>query len=93
MNGKSSNFAEIHLQLPGELKRLIEKAATVSGQTVNEFVISVVINEARRVLQNSQITRLSDRDRERFIAALEETNSRPNAALRRAATRYKNRHD
>ncbi|HEY4263447.1 MAG TPA: DUF1778 domain-containing protein, partial [Schlesneria sp.] len=58
------------------------------GQTVSEFAISTVVREARQVLQNAQITRLSNRDRDRFLSALDAADAKPNAALKTAARRY-----
>jgi len=87
------NNARINVRLSSELKQTIEEAAAVSGQTVSDFAISTMLREARQVLQQSQVTRLSNRDRDRFLAALDAADSRPNTALRKAATRYKNRLD
>lgn len=82
------NDARINVRLPRELKRIIEDAATALGQTVTEFAIATVIREARRVLKDVQITRLSNRDRNRFLKALDDADAKPNAALKAAARRY-----
>jgi len=84
----SRNDARINVRLPSELKRTIEEAASALGQTVSEFAISTVVREARQVLQDAQITRLSNRDRDRFLSALDAADAKPNAALRAAARRY-----
>jgi uncharacterized protein (DUF1778 family) len=84
----SRNDARINVRLPSELKQTIEEAASALGQTVSEFAISTVVREARQVLQDAQITRLSNRDRDRFLAALDAANVKPNAALKLAARRY-----
>ena len=83
--------ARINVRLPNELKQTIEEAAVVLGQTVSEFTVSIVVREARQVLQEAQVTRLSNRDRDAFLAALEATDAKPNDALKAAARRYKNR--
>lgn len=80
--------ARINVRLPGELKETIEEAAAALGQTVSEFTVSTVVREARHVLQEAQVTRLSNRDRDRFLAALDALDSKPNAALKAAARRY-----
>lgn len=82
------NNARINVRLPSDLKQTIEDAATALGQTVSEFAVSTVVREARRVLQNAQITRLSNRDRDRFLEALDSADAKPNAALKAAARRY-----
>jgi uncharacterized protein (DUF1778 family) len=88
MASVSQNDARINVRLPRELKRTIEESASALGQTVSEFVISTVVREARQVLQDAQVTRLSRRDRDRFLAALDAVDVKPNAALKAAARRY-----
>jgi uncharacterized protein (DUF1778 family) len=84
----SRNDARINVRLPSELKQTIEEAASALGQTVSEFAISTVVREARQVLQDAQITRLSNRDRDRFLGALDAADAKPNPALKAAARRY-----
>lgn len=88
MAAGSRNDARIDIRLPRELKQTIEAAATVLGQTVSEFALSTVIREARQVLQDAQITRLSNRDRDQFLRALDDADFQPNAALKAAAARH-----
>ena len=82
------NDARINVRLSSDLKQTIEEAAAALGQTVSEFAISTVVREARQVLQDAQITRLSNRDRDRFLQALDAVDDKPNAALKAAARRY-----
>ena len=84
----SRNDARINVRLPSELKQTIEEAASALGQTVSEFAVSTVVREARQVLQDAQITRLSKRDRDQFLEALDAVDAKPNAALKAAARRY-----
>jgi uncharacterized protein (DUF1778 family) len=81
--------ARINVRLPSELKQTIEEAAAALGQTVSQFTVSTVVREARHVLQQAQTTRLSNRDR--FLAALNAVDSKPNTALNVAARRYRAR--
>ena len=84
--------ARINVRLPQELKRTIEEAAATLGQSVSEFAISTVVREARQILREAQVTRLSNVDRDRLLAALDAVDARPNAALKTAAKRYRQRH-
>ncbi len=84
--------ARINVRLSGELKRTIEEAAAALGQSVSEFAVGTVVQEARRVLREVEATRLSNQDRDRFLAALEASDARPNANLLAAAKRYRQRH-
>ncbi len=88
MSTTARNDARINVRLSSELKQTIEDAAAALGQTVSEFAVSTVVREARQVLQAAQTTKLSNRDRDRFLKALDSADSRPNAALKAAARRY-----
>lgn len=81
--------ARINFRLSSDLKKTIEDAAAQLGQSVSDFATSTLIQAARQVLNEQQMTRLSERDREIFAAMLKDESSRPNEALLRAAKRYK----
>jgi len=85
------NDARLTLRLPRELKETIEDAAMYLDQSVRDFAVSTLARTAQRVLQEQEVTRLSRRDWDTFIAALEETDAKPNKALRAAAKRYRDR--
>jgi uncharacterized protein (DUF1778 family) len=68
---------------------LIEEAAAFLGQSVSDFAVSTLVQQARSVIEQRDVPALSDRDRDRFIALLDDTDVRPSAALVRAAKRYK----
>ena len=91
MNTPPPNDARINFRLPGELKQTIELAAAQLGQTVSDFTVSTLLREAREVLQQSQQTRLTNRDRDKFLAALESNSTAASVALQAAARRYKKR--
>lgn len=79
----------LQVRLSAETKNTIECAAVVLGVSVSEFVSSAVAREAQQVLNDSQITRLSNRDRDNFLEMLDDVERKPNAALVVAANRYK----
>ena len=79
------------MRLSSDLKQIVEEAAVTLGQTVSDFTISTIVREARQVIQDAQFTRLSNRDRDIFLAALDSTDARPNESLKAAARRYKKR--
>ena len=83
--------ARLNFRLPAALKETIEQAATHLGQTVSEFAVSTLVQTARHVIQEHNVTRLTDRDRDRLIALLDDAEARPNKALKAAAKRYRDR--
>jgi uncharacterized protein (DUF1778 family) len=84
-----SKIKRVDLRLSSAQKRLIEQAATLSGLTVSGFILDSTIERAREVLREAAVIELSARDRDRFLAALNDEHAGPSPALRRAARRHK----
>jgi uncharacterized protein (DUF1778 family) len=89
MTERRQNTTRLDFRLTRELKELIEQAACVTGQSVSDFALSVLTENARRVLREHSTRVLSNRDRDRFLAMLDE--GEPNEALKKAARRYRKR--
>lgn len=87
---QTSQTARLNFRLPPEIKERIESAALVSGVTVTDFAITALAGAAREVLEKHHTTVLSDRDRDIFLAMLEEP-PEPNEALKKAVKEYKKR--
>ncbi len=85
----TTNDARINFRLSSDLKKTIEDAAAEMGQSVSDFAISTLVQTARKILHDQQVTRLSERDRQLFVAMLDDESSKPNDALAKAAKRYK----
>lgn len=85
----SNSDARINFRLSSDLKKTIEDAAAEMGQSVSDFAISTLAQTARKILHDQQVTRLSERDRQLFVALLDDEASKPNDALVKAARRYK----
>jgi uncharacterized protein (DUF1778 family) len=79
----------IDFHLPAELKQMVEQAAALRGQSVTEFAVATVADSAQRVIQQHQVTELSNRDRDMFLAMLDDENAQPSAALLASTERYK----
>lgn len=85
----SARNTRIDLRVTAQVKRLIEQAAALSGQSVTAFVLSATQTSARNVIRDSEVIRMSARDRQHFLASLDRDDLKPNAALRRAAARHR----
>jgi uncharacterized protein (DUF1778 family) len=79
----------LDVRLPLDQKVEIEQAASELGMTVSSFILETVRRRARQVIREHTRIELSNRDRDRFFAALDDTDARPNAALLRAADDHK----
>ena len=85
----STKRERLHLRLDSAGKKLIEEAAACQHKTASEFVLSLALAAAEKVVAtHRQSVRLSDEDWDRFCDALEKP-PEPNAALLNAAGRYK----
>jgi uncharacterized protein (DUF1778 family) len=82
--------ARLDFRLNRQMKEVIEQAAAVSGQSVSDFAVSALYRTAKEVLEREQTTRLSNRDRDVFLAMLD-SDAKPNETLKRAVKRYKSR--
>ncbi len=91
MPAPSSKEARLNFRLASDLKEVIEEAATAMGQSVSDYAIATLVKSSQAVLQQTQTTVLSNRDRKAFMALLDDADARPNRALREAAKRYKKR--
>jgi uncharacterized protein (DUF1778 family) len=87
----AGNDARLNFRLPAELKEIIEQAAAHTGQTVSDFAVTALVDNARRVIEEHDRTELTRRDRDLFIKLLDDEKAKPNAALAAAARKYKRR--
>lgn len=83
--------ARLNVRLTQPLKEIIEEAATAMCQTVSDFAISTLVQAARQVVEQRQITELTNRDRDLFLALLDDSSRKPNKALKDAAAQYRKR--
>jgi uncharacterized protein (DUF1778 family) len=85
--------ARIEFRLSFLAKEEIERAALVQNRSLTDFATAVLTETARKVLAeqtNQELVRLSNRDRDRFLAMLD-ADAEPNHALRAAARRHRKR--
>ena len=82
--GATAQDKRLDVRLAADHKNLIEQAASLRGQSVSAFAVSTLVAEAGRIVEESTVLRLSNRDRDAFLAALENPPA-PSARLRKAA--------
>ena len=79
--------ARLEARLTAEQKGLFERAAQVAGRSVTDFVLSSAAEEARRILLEDEVLKLSEADSMAFAEAILKP-PRPSKGLRQAALRY-----
>ena len=85
-----SNSTRLDFRVSREHKALIERAASAQGQTVSSFAVSTLLKAAEEAVQRESTRTLSGRDARTFLAMLD-SDAQPNAALKAAARKYKER--
>lgn len=85
----TNQTARLNFRLTSDLKQTIEEAAAELGQTVSDFAVSTLVQTARDVLHQRDVTVLSRRDWEIFASLIDNDSAKPNSALVAAARRYK----
>jgi len=91
MNAASPPAPSLSLSLTAPERDLVERAASITGQSLDHFAAAALLEKAREVVQPGAIRALSHRDAIRFLEVLD-SDAEPNEALKRAATRYRGRH-
>ena len=82
--------ARLDVRLAQQTKEKIEQAALVSHQTLTDFVITTLLRASDEALKHHHSIRLTSRDRDLFLAALD-ADEQPNSALRTAAQQFTRR--
>jgi len=87
----SSKAARFEARLTGAQKTLFQRAAALGGhRTLTEFVLNSAQEKAESLIKDSELLRLSEKDRKIFVDTLLSPPT-PNQKLRQAAARYKKR--
>ncbi len=89
MPAATKSKARLNFRLPAHLKNVIEEAAAHLGQSVSDFAVATLVQKARTVISESNVTKLSRRDRDRFLAMLDDESAKPNKALLDAVKHYR----
>jgi uncharacterized protein (DUF1778 family) len=77
----------LEARISREQKQLFQRAATLTGRSLTEFVVSSLQEVATRTIQEQALITLNRGDQEVFVRALLSPPA-PNQKLRRAAQAY-----
>ena len=78
----------LEARIPGDLKAILLKAAALQGRSLTDFVVASASDAARRVIRESEVLELSERDQVSFAEALLNPAS-ASPTLKDAARRYR----
>ncbi len=78
----------LEARLTASQKALFQRAASLMGVSMTDFIVQAVTTEALRVIQTHELLSLTAQDSQLFAEALLNP-PEPNQALHQAAARYK----
>jgi uncharacterized protein (DUF1778 family) len=84
----NTRAARMEARMTADQKALLQRAATLSGRTLSEFVLASAQEAAAKVIQEHETIRLSRSQQVAFVTALLAPRA-PNARLRKAAQKYR----
>jgi len=79
--------ARINIRTTPEIKNTLSRAAALSHQSIDAFLLGAAFEYAKHILEKSETITLSNAERDRFLALLE-TSDEPNGELKAAMTEY-----
>lgn len=88
MTNSLPNDARITARLPVSVKNTLQKAADITGATLNQFVVQAAVREAQSVISKEQRIHLSAEEADRIFSLLENPPP-PNSKLREAIEYHK----
>jgi uncharacterized protein (DUF1778 family) len=78
----------ITMRVPKRMRQALEEAASLSGATVDQFMLQTAYQEAQRMLENESVIRLT-REQAEKMWELVENPPKPNAHLKKAFADFK----
>ncbi|MBL0266979.1 MAG: DUF1778 domain-containing protein [Leptospiraceae bacterium] len=81
-----SKEERIELRVSNEQKSIIEKAANINGLSLSSYMLSQALQSARIDIENSELIKLTNKDRDLFVNSIEKKYN-PNRALKQAMKR------
>lgn len=85
---QTTRSERLEARLSSDQKRVLQRAADLRGSSLTEFVLNSAHEAAMRTIEEFEVLKLTERDRDVFIRALLHPPA-PNQALRRAAKRLR----
>jgi len=71
MHATSNDRGRITARVTAYAQQVIEQAAEMTATTTNQFVAQAALREAERVIEEHSVIRLSKRDAERMLQAID----------------------
>lgn len=88
MAKNSENDARVTARVPASIKETLQKAADLTGATLNQFIVAAAVKEAQEVIKLEQVIHLSNVDADKIFSLIENPPA-PNDHLKDAIARHR----
>ena len=78
----------VTMRVPKRMRRTLAEAASLTGATINQFMLQSAYQEAQRMLKNESVIELSREEAKRMWGSIENP-PKPNAKLKKAFADFK----
>lgn len=73
----SPNDSRVTTRIPVSVKETLQKAADLTGATLNQFMVAAAVKEAQEIIKQEQVIHLSSVDADQIFSLIEtETRNR-----------------
>jgi uncharacterized protein (DUF1778 family) len=86
MLNSHENTVRVTARIPASVQETIQRAAELSGATLNQFIVQAALKEAKKVIDSERVIVLSEEDADKVFSLIEnppEPNDRLKAAIKR----------
>ncbi|OUL22678.1 hypothetical protein BV378_22365 [Nostoc sp. RF31YmG] len=86
MSNRHENTVRITARVPVRIQETLQKAAELSGATLNQFMIQAALKEAQKVIEDERVILLSQTDADTVFSLIENppvANAKLKAALKK----------
>lgn len=88
MSNTTRKDDRVTARIPKNIKNTLEQAASITGATLNQFIVQAALKEARQILETERVINLSEKDAE-IVFSLLENPPAPNENLKQAAENHR----
>lgn len=88
MSNSHKNTVRVTARIPESIQETLQRAAELSGATLNQFMIQAALKEAKKVIEDERAIILSQSDADQVFSLIENPPV-PNAKLKAAWNKHK----
>ena len=86
MPNSPENTVRVTARIPESIQQTLQKAAELSGATLNQFMVQAALKEAKKIIEDEELIILSEIDADKVFTLIEnppEPNNNLKAAMKK----------